>query len=55
MSIKITEHLRVQGARTKGEKYIRVIIPARYAESEDIRPGDLVKITIEEHVKVGRE
>ena len=54
MTIQINDYLKVQHARAEGEKYIRVTIPAKIAESEDIRPGDLVRISILEHIKAGR-
>ena len=53
--IKIAPFLRVQSVRTMGEKYIRIVIPVKDAEENDIKPGDLLKITIEKHIKVGRD
>ena len=55
MPIEISAFLRVQAVRTKGEKYIRIVIPVKDAEENDIKPSDLLKINIEEHIKVGRE
>ena len=54
-TIKIKDLLKVQAVRTKEEKYIRIAIPVRDAKANDIKPGDLVKINIEKHIKVGRE
>ena len=53
--VKIATFLRVQYVRTMGEKYIRIVIPVKDAEKNDIKPGDLLKINIEEHIKVGRD
>lgn len=54
--IEIKEHLRVQGVRKKGDKYVRIIIPAKIAGDNDILPGDLLgDISIGEHIKVGRK
>ena len=53
--IKIASFLKVQAVRTMGEKYIRIVIPVKDAEENDIKPGDLLKITIEKHIKVGRD
>ena len=53
--IEVKEYLRVQGASSKTEKYVRVRIPSRVAEEHDIKVGDLVRISIERHIKVGRE
>ena len=53
--INIADFLRVQSVRTMGEKYIRIVIPVKDAEENDIKPGDLLKINIEEHIKVGRK
>ena len=54
--IQIATFLRVQYVRTIGEKiYIRIAIPVKDAEENDIKPGDLLKITIEKHIKVGRD
>lgn len=56
MSIEIAEHLRVQGyGRKRGKKYSRIVIPAKIAKDEDIQTGDLVKVTIVAHIKVGRK
>ena len=53
--IKIGSFLKVQAVRTMREKYIRIVIPVKDAEENDIKPGDLLKINIEEHIKVGRD
>ena len=53
--IRIAAFLKVQSVRTMGERYIRIVIPVKDAEENDIKPGDLLKINIEEHIKVGRE
>ena len=53
--IKIGSFLKVQAVRTMRDKYIRIVIPVKDAEENDIKPGDLLKINIEEHIKVGRE
>ena len=53
--IQIAAFLKVQSVRTMGERYIRIVIPVKDAEENDIKPGDLLKINIEEHIKVGRD
>ena len=53
--IQIAAFLKVQSVRRLGERYIRIVIPVKDAEENDIKPGDLLKINIEEHIKVGRE
>lgn len=56
MQIEIEDHLRVQGYGKKdGKRYVRVYIPVKISDEHDIRPKDLLKITIEDHIKVGRK
>jgi len=55
MQIEIENYLRVHGYGQKsGKKYVRISLPIAVSEGNDIRQGDLVKIRIEEHIKVGR-
>lgn len=54
--IEIENHLKVQGyGRKGGNRYTRITLPFEVTEEKDIRPGDLVKVTIVEHIKVGRK
>lgn len=55
MSIEIDEYLEVQRYGSNDKKqYVRVSIPIKYSESEDIRPHDLLKIVIVDHVKLAK-
>lgn len=53
--IEIEDYLKVQGYGRKDKKrYVRIALPVETADDNDIRPKDLLKIVIVEHVKIGR-
>ena len=56
MKLEIPDYLKVQGYGLKdGKRYVRIALPAKISNDNDIQPKDLLKVTIVGHIKVERE